>query len=374
MMQQFIKQAYSTNQQSSAESNQSCRWETLSLPERNELTSAIKACNRKDGTEIAFLIANIGTKGVRDAALSLLCRKDYLIRRPENRGTLLESLLPFASESLVQAYAMMSLRDPLYSRSFTVCAPASRIIKAETEGRDTSINYELIDLAARLAPHHKDAAARIAFILLRESELTPPQHRLIMHNARVWYAEYRGTENPWFDIISQRKDLHAARFFKSVAEGDVSDPREHPVLANIISLPLLPHEIAVTASILTIAAQRIGRLFGQNNNLAATTGALAATTLIIGARYMWRASRLDKLNQHRDVERIEAIACLGGLLHERGRDSAPQNLKVQRWIRKVLSDNGQRVLQSPAVQEASRLALEGFTCKTELAQRATRNG
>lgn len=371
MIQHLFKQPDQFDHSVSAEARAARTWENLSLPERRGLTSAIKACNRKDSSDIDFLIANIGTKDVRDAALSLLCRKDYLIRRPDNRGKLLESLVPFASEDRVQAYAMMSLRDPIYSRSFAVCAPAARILKAESENRDSSITYELIDLAARLTPQHKDAAARIAFILLRDSQFSPAQYRMVIHNARVWYAEHRGRENPWFDIISQQKEMHAIRFFKTVAEGDMSDPREHPILANALSLPLLPHEIAFTASILTIAAQKVGRLFGQNNNLAATTAALAATTLIVGARYMWRALKLDKLNHQRDVEKIEAIAHLGGLLHEPV--TAPTNriLKAHKCIRKILSDIEQSFLQSPDVRSAARLALEGVTTKEKLAQQST---
>jgi hypothetical protein len=336
-------------------------WQDLTLPARRELTTALKRCDRKGTEDIALLIEAIQAKEVRDPTLSLLCRKDYLIRRPSVRGRFLEALTPYAHELPVQAYAMMSLRDPLYKRSLAVCAPAARLLDADKAQRDPTITYELIDLAGRLAPSSKDGAAKIAFILLKDCSLSSAQRRAILFNSRVWYAEYAGEKNPWLPIITRQKDSTTIRLLRTMLDGDMSDPRDHPILANLLTLPLLPHEVALTASIVTIAAQRIGRLFGQNNNIAATTAAMAATTIIVGARYLYRAKKLDTLNRSRDPERIEAAAFLGALLHEIRAQDPKLDKRLDAMIHRALSDNSVSFLQSPLVRSAARLALSGVT-------------
>lgn len=336
-------------------------WRNLKLPDRRELIAALKKCDRREAEPLELLIRAVKGKEVRDTVLSLLCTKDYLIRRPSSRGKLLEALTPYADELPVQAYAMMSLRDPLYSRSLSVCAPAARIIDADTAQRDPTITYELIDLAGRLTPRGRDGAAKIAFVLLRDSAFSPEQFRTVLFNTRVWYAEYRGETNPWLSIVAKRKDASTIGLLKTMLEGDMSDPRDHPILSHVITLPLLPHEVALTASILTFAARRVGRLFGQNNNIAATTAALAATTIIVGARYMLRAGRLDALNRSRDHERIEAATLLSSLLHETRLEDARLDLKLNAKIRQALSDNSGSFLQSPQTRSAAALALSGVS-------------
>lgn len=336
-------------------------WRNLKLPDRRELTAALKRCDQKETEPLDLLVRAVQGKEVRDTVLSLLCQKDYLIRRPSSRGKLLEALAPYANELPVQAYAMMSLRDPLYSRSLTVCAPAARIIDADKAQRDRTITYELIDLAGRLTPQGRDGAAKIAFILLKDSAFSPEQFRTVLFNTRVWYAEYRGEANPWLSIVARRKDATTIGLLKTMLEGDMSDPRDHPILSHVITLPLLPHEVAITASILTVAAQRIGRIFGQNNNIAATTAAMAATTIIVGARYMMRAGRLDALNRSRDDERIEAAKLLGSLLHETHLEDAKLDMKLNAKIRQALSDNSVSFLQSPQTRSATALALSGVS-------------
>lgn len=342
-------------------------WRDLTLPARRELTTALRRCDRKGTDEIDLLIEAIHSKEVRDTTLSLLCRKEYLIRQPRVRARFLEALSPYAHELPVQAYAMMSLRDPTYRRSLAVCAPAARIIDADKAQRDPTISHELIDLAARLVPSSKDGAAKIAFILLKDSALSPAHYRAVIFNARVWYAEYPGERNPWLPCIARRKEATTVRFLRTMLQGDMSDPRDHPILANLLTLPLLPHEVALTASIVTITAQRIGRLFGQNNNIAANTAAMVATTMIVGARYLYRAMKLDTLNRSRDAERIEAAACLGTLLHETRAENSKVDKSLDAKIRRALTDNSVSFLQSTRVRSAARLALSGVAENEESA-------
>ena len=332
-------------------------WETLSLPERQELQTTLKRCNRSTSSEVELLISSISNSEVRYAALSLLCRKDCLIRNPISRGRLLESLIPYSNECRVQAYAMLSLRNEFYSRSYPVCAPAARIIEATKSNRDPSITYELLDLAARVTPQGRDAAAKIAFILLKDSLLTSGQYHLVLFQARVWYIENKGTSNPWLEIVAQYKKLPAVRFLRAVIEGNVSDPREYPVLKNVIALPLLPHEIALTASILTLTAQKLANFFGVVNNFAAPTSALLATALIVGSRYMWRAHNLDKINARRTFEKLEAINHLQ-TLHESSNDlPTPIGQKLRGEIQKALREQTFNFLQDEAVQKAAQQAL-----------------
>ena len=333
-------------------------WETLSLPERRELRKTISRCNRPDSPDVELLISSINCEEVRTAALSLLCRKDYLIRNPLSRGRLLEHLIPYAHECRVQAYAMLSLRDELYSRSYSVCAPAAQIIDATKGDRDTAITYELIDLAARRSPQGGDGAAKIAFILLRDSTLSSGQYQLARFHARVWYVEHKGISNPWLDVVTQYKTPTSVKFLRTVVEGNVSDPREYPVLKNILSLPLLPHEIAFTASILTVTAKKLANFFGVMNNLAATTSALTATAIILGGRYMWRAHRLDVVNSKRTYEKLEAINKLQSLLKPPTEGSIHVSDKLKRVIRRILQDQTINFLQEPAVQRAARQALK----------------
>lgn len=346
--------------------------EGLKTPERAELASALRRCNGRDSEHIALLVEAINRKEVRAPAVALLCKQEYLIRRPSNRGKLLEALLPYASELPVQAYAMMSLRDPLYSRSLAVCAPAARIIDADKAQRDPTITYELLDLAARKTPYRKDGAATIACILLKDSELSAPQLRTAVYNARLWYAEHRTAPNPWLSVIAQNKDKTSLRLLTEMLEGALSDPRDYPVLKNFLTLPLLPHEIAFTASVLTIAARKIGRMFGQNNNLAATTAAMAATTIIIGGRYLLRAHAIDKFNASRDYERLEAAAYLSSMLHEVQAESPALDRKLNAKIRRILSDNARSFLQEPHVRAAASLALSKAWDVAQLVRQAAK--
>lgn len=331
-------------------------WETLSLPTRRELTVSLKRCNRSEGSDVDLLISNISNDEVRAAAVSLLCRKDYLIRNPTTRGQLLESLLPFAHECRVQAYAMLSLKDELYARSYQVCAPAARIIEATKADRDPAVTYELIDLAARLSPQGKDAAAKIAFILLRDTPLTSGQHQLALFHARVWYVEHKGIQNPWLNVVALHPKPATLRLLKEIVQGNISDPREYPVLKNVISLPLLPHEIALTASIVTITAQKLANLFGVQNNLAATSSALAATVIIVGGRYLWRARCIDQLNSYRIPEKLEAIQHLRAILDSSDTNSPSTQRKLKKRVCDILQ-SANNFLQAPAVQGAARAAL-----------------
>lgn len=333
-------------------------WESLSLPQRQELRSALKRCNSTKNSDIDLLVSNVSHDEVRAAALSLLCRRDYLIRTPSTRGKLLEALIPYAHEGRVQAYAMLSLRDEIYSRSYSVCAPAARIINATKDDRDPAITYELLDLAARITPQGGDAAARIAFILLRDSALTSGQFQLALFHARVWYVEHKGISNPWLNVIAHYPKPPAIRFLRSMVEGNISDPREYVVLKNLISLPLLPHEIAATASILTITAQKLANFFGVKNNLVATTSALAATAIILGGRYVWRAHRLDQINCRRTFEKLEAIEHLRTFLDSARDIPTVTQEKLRRAIRGALEDQTLNFLQDSSVQQAARQALE----------------
>jgi hypothetical protein len=333
-------------------------WDALSIPERRELKATLKRCNQTDGPEADLLISNIRNDEVRAAAVSLLCRKDYLIRNPATRGRLLEALLPFAAECRVQAYAMLSLKDPLYARSYQVCAPAARIIDATKGDRDPAITYELIDLAARLSPQGRDAAAKVAFILLSESTFTSGQYQLALFNARVWYIEHKGSLNPWLEIVTQHKKRPTVRLLKDIIYGNISDPREYPVLKNVITLPLLPHEIAITASVVTIAARKLGNLLGVQNNLAAPSAALAATVMIVGGRYIWRARSIDIINSHRTFEKLEAIKHLGALLDSQATPSQPTERKVKKAVVRVLKSTD-NFLFTPEVRSAALQALNG---------------
>lgn len=332
-------------------------WQRLSLPERRELQASLKRCNKPGSSDVELLISCINNQEVRMAALSLLCRKDYLIRNPQARGKLLETLLPYSHEGRVRAYAMLSLRDEFNSRSYAVCAPAARIIDVTKRDRDPALTYELIDLAARLTPQGRDAAARIAFILLKDSPLTSGQFQLAQFHARVWYIEHKGDSNPWLDVIARLRTPAAVRFLRSIIEGNVSDPRDYVILKNVISLPLLPHEVAVTASVLTITAQKLANFFGVQNNLAATSSALAATALIVGGRYMLRARRLDQINCKRTAERLEALKHLCAILDSTHETKTATHAKLQRCIMSVLRDQTVNLLQDPQVQQAAAQAL-----------------
>jgi hypothetical protein len=333
-------------------------WDTLSIPERRGLAATLKRCNQTDGPEASLLIANIGNDEVRAAAISLLCRKDYLIRNPATRGRLLEALLPFADECRVQAYAMLSLKDPLYARSYSVCAPAARIIESTKRDRDPAITYELIDLAARLSPQGRDAAARISFILLSDSTLTSGQYQLALFNARVWYIEHKGSHNPWLEIVTQQKKRPTVLLLKDIINGNISDPREYPVLKNVITLPLLPHEIAITASVVTIAARKLGNLLGVQNNLAAPSAALAATVMIVGGRCIWKARRIDVINSHRTFEKLEAIKHLGALLDSTTTPPLATERKVKKDAVRVLKSTD-NFLFAPEVRSAALQTLNG---------------
>lgn len=348
-----------TQEASEPPANSATTYEKLSLPERRALTATLKRCNKASGSDIDLLLSNVHLSEVRDATLSLLCRRDYLIRNPRSRGALLESLLPFAHEDRVQAYAMMSLRDPLYHRSYAVCAPAARILDTQKASRDPSVTYELIDLAGRRSPRYRDAAARIAFILLRDSDLSPGQYRSILHNARIWYADYRGYENPWLEVIARRRDRAAVKLFGAIVEGNVTDPREYPMLRGVVSLPFVPHEIALAASVITVATKRLAKFFGQNNNITAPAAALAAAVLLVGARMMWRASHLDKLNRKREPERLEALSYLRKMLEEIDARSSLADQKVRGGIIGILSSARRDLLQEPSVQAAARRAAQG---------------
>lgn len=333
-------------------------WDNLSIPERRALSSTLKRCNKAEGSDTDLLISNIGNDEVRAAAISLLCRKDYLIRNPVSRGRLLESLIPFAHECRVQAYAMLSLRDETYARSYQVCAPAARIIDATKEDRDPAITYELIDLAGRLSPRVRDAAAKIAFILLRDSQLSSGQYQLTLFNARVWYIEHRGAHNPWLEIVSRHKKRPSVRLLKDIVDGNITDPREYPILKNVITLPLIPHEIALTASIVTLVAKKLANLLGVQNNLAAPSAALAATSIILGGRYMLRARRIDQINSSRTAEKLEAIKHLGAILNSSTTTSLASERKLKKEIVQALQSTN-IFLHTPKVRSAALQALNG---------------
>lgn len=340
-------------------------WGALSLPVRREITRAVIGCNKKTGEQLQLLLERIGNAEVRDAVLGLLCKKDYLIRRPSSRAQLLEALHPYAKEPRVQVYATLSLQDPIYSNTLSVCKPAARILNS-IEQIPEAVTWSLITLGERLSPKEQDHAAKIAFILMEKANFTRSQLRQVQHNARIWYAQRHDTDNPWLPIVSQKADAQTVNLLHSVLTGSVRDPYQHPILKGILTLPTIPHEIGFAATLTTLAVHQICRIFGKKINLAATTSVALGAVLVLGTRAMWSAYKDGRFNDHRDHERLQAIALLGGLLDKVSGDTSKSAAKIASAIEQALGNTTINFLQSERVREAAKITLERPTTLKEL--------
>lgn len=340
-------------------------WGSLALPVRREVTAAVIGCNKKNGGQLELLLERIQHAEVRDAVLALLCKKDYLIRRPSSRGQLLHALKPYAEEPRVQVYATLSLQDPIYKNILSVCEPAARIINSLSEIPE-AVSWALLTLGERLSPKEQDHAAKMAFILLKKAELTRSQTHAVHHNARVWYAQRYDTENPWLPLVAAKADRQSVKLLQNILEGSVRDPYQHPILKGILTLPSIPHEIGFAASLTTLAVHQMCRVFGKKINLAAATSVALGAVLVLGTRAMWSAYKDGRFNDHREHERLQAIAALGGMLDTLTGDTSKSVGKIVCAIEQALGDTTVNFLQSERVREAAKITLEKPTTLKEL--------
>ena len=335
--------------------------EALTAPARKELRSILKECNKGSSTQIELLCERIHHKEVRDVVLCALCEREYLLWKPAQRGRLLKALIPYAEEPLVLAYAMAGLREPGYKRSYAVCAPAAAILGKATSSRPDSITDELIDLAKRYGTARGDPAARIAFFLLRDATLTTRLESTASYQARVWYAEHRGRENPWLDLLAHHRSREGLSLLKTILTGNVNNPHDHTVLFGLATLPFLPHEIAFVASIIGILGREACKLLGQNNRIANSTAIGLAVTVIIGGRFLWHAAKFDAFNNNRSRERVQALSLLATLLQSQPEEPSRNEKAFFKEAHRLLNDAASGFAQSPPIRVAAKAALDGTT-------------
>lgn len=344
----------------------------LSFSQRRELRGILRECNKRDSLHISSLCEAISERAVREPVLRTLCAREYLLWRPSQRGRLLEALLPFAHEAPVQAFAMLSLREPAYARSYAICAPSARILKASISAPPDPITDELLDLAKRHGRETRGAASKIAFMLLKDAPLTDRSVRVITHQARVWYAERQPKGNPWLALLIHHRHENGLALTSDILSGNMRDPHAHPVLFGILSLPFLPHEIALVSPVVALVAREVCRALGQNNRVANSTAVILTAGLIIGSRMLFHAARLDRLNRDRDHERGEAISHLSTLLTERPFEPTREESRFFGTIERLLRDSARGLFQSKGVREAARAALHGVSNLEDLRRVAHR--
>lgn len=344
----------------------------LSFDQRRELRGILRECNKRDSLHISSLCEAVSERAVREPVLRILCAREYLLWRPSQRGKLLEALLPFAHEAPVQAFAMLSLREPAYARSYAICAPSARILKASISAPPDPITDELLDLAKRHGRENRGAASKIAFMLLKDAPLTDRSVRVITHQARVWYAERQPKENPWLDLLIHHRHEKGLSLSSEILAGNMRDPYAHPVLFGILSLPFLPHEIALVSPVVALVAREVCRALGQNNRVANSTAVILTAGLIIGSRMLFHAARLDRLNRDRDHERVEAISHLSALLTERPFEPTRAESRFFGAVERLLRDSARGLFQPKGVREAAKAALDGVSDLKELRRIAHR--
>jgi hypothetical protein len=338
----------------------------LSLPDRKELRAILNECNKRESLHIASLCEAISVKPVRDAVLFNLCDREYLLWKPSQRGKLLEALLPFAEEAAVQAYAMLSLREPNYARSYAICAPAAKILHKTIGNPPEPITDELLSLAKRYGSTKKDAAAKIAFLLLKEAPITERGVTTAVHEARTWYADRQSRINPWLDLLIHHQAPQGISLVSDILNGSMRDPRSHPILFGAVTLPFLPHEIAFVSSLIALAAREVCKAFGQNNRMANSTAVILAASLIIGGRVLWYASRLDRFNNGRDRERVEALSHIAKLLASKPEEPTTAEHSFFKGIERQLRHAADGFLQSAPCRRAAKAAISGITEFREL--------
>ena len=335
--------------------------QALTAPARKELRSILKECNKGSSTQMELLCERIHNKEVRDVVLCALCEREYLLWKPAQRGILLKALIPFAEEPLVQAYAMLGLREPRYKRSYAVCAPAAQIL-AETISNSTELITEgIIDLAKRYGTSPRDPAALIAFLLLKKSPLSEHLETTASYQARMWYAERREGNNPWLELLAHHRSTAGLSLLESILTGNVKHPHDHPILFGIATLPFLPHEAAVVGSIIGLVTREFCKLLGQNNRMANSTAIALAAAVIIGGRVLSYAAKFDNFNSNRTRERIEAISLLATLFHSQPEELTKSQKHFFKKTRDLLNEAASTFRQSPSVRVAAKAGLEGTT-------------
>lgn len=339
---------------------------SLSAPQRRELRSILRDCNKRNSGQLEFLIKHLPIDGVRESILSALWEREFLISRPANRGRLLEALFPYAHEPKVQAFAMLSLKEPDYARSLHVCAPAARILAATIKSPDDAIIDELLALGRRYGESKNDPAAKIAFMLLSESPATSYLHQKAHYEARSWYAKRYTKDNPWLDLLTSHRSRLGFSLLSDIVRGSVRDPHDTSVLLGIVTLPFLPHEIAVIGSLVGVAAREVCKLLGQNNRMANSTAFGIAAAIIIGSRVMWHASRADKFNGGRNRERVEALHHLKSFTQLREDSPSAEEHSLARRALALLGEARTGFFQSAPVKAAAQAAWDGVDSLSEL--------
>ena len=329
-------------------------FKSLSAPQRKELRSVVRQCNERDSKQLEFLIKYLPIKDVRDSVLSTLWEREYLISRPANRGRLLEALQPYAHEPKVQVLAMLSLKEPDYARSYQVCAPAARLLAAHMKSPSEAIVDELLDLGRRYGKSVNDPAARIAFFLLAESPPTSYLHQRAHSEARSWYAKRLTKANPWLELLTCHRSPLGLSLLGEIVRGSVRDPHDTSALLGMVTLPFLPHEIAVIGSIIGFAAREVCKLLGQNNRMANSTALGIAAGIIITSRLMWHASRADKFNSGRNRERIEALHHLKSFTLVSDESPSAQEQTLARKALRLIGEAGRSFLQNAPVRAAAK--------------------
>jgi hypothetical protein len=122
----------------------------------------------------------------------------------------------------------------------------------------------------------------------------------------------------------------------------------------MVTLPFLPHEIAVIGSIIGFAAREVCKLLGQNNRMANSTALGIAAGIIITSRLMWHASRADKFNSGRNRERIEALHHLKSFTLVSDESPSAQEQTLARKALRLIGEAGRSFLQNAPVRAAAK--------------------
>ena len=311
----------------------------------------------QDFSEVLDAICS--SAAIRADVLTAIGHYPELMESASQRALLLEALLPFGNEALVQDLAVASLASQSLANENRCVVAACNILSSVIAGRRSGLALEgtvesrLLEVASQLTPSDDNLAAGAAQRLIALTSLPYSAPKLVQDEAYKWYTEHRAEENPWFATLSAAPTPSNVAFLCKVLQGSLpQDTRPW--------LQRRPHAFESMFLSSSVASFIVKYLFaGVNLTGPQYIGAVVGLSVafIVPIRSLMQSDEDSRFNRRRMREQVDAIAGLAAmrqdLLETSGSDA--QDLAVD--IERHLQEASQSFFQYREVQAAANLAL-----------------
>lgn len=324
----------------------------------DELKSTLSSASRYLPDEMQHFAKALGSPSVRDPVLAVVLTDPQLMRDPKHRVGLLNSLIRFSDEPLIQTFATQTLAEPAYRENLEVVRAASTVIVSAGERLTAPNITTLADVAIARSHSSESLASHTARYLIDTLPPAVVSPEPLQTLARAWYLHRRGEPNPWLSTISRVPSIKRVAILQEILTGNVPYEGKPSLLERALTFPIDLHHTAVTSGLVGIVFNKALPLLGIGRGISSLGAFVMASTIVYGAKSLANAVSMDTVNADREPERIEVVRHLQ-TIHEHALErSGRAERAAGRAAYIALRIASRSLLQEPVVRAEARAAIE----------------